>query len=246
MKCPYCVVEVNESWDFMYNTTRDFRGDPNSYLEDKVGSKNIQGFDTPIKAHFSFLWMRCPNKSCDRLIVKGLVTRQTAHGGIPQETKIAEWIIWPRWTIRYINPLVSDQYAEDYRQAAAILEASPKASAALSRRVLADLLKDYGGYDNSNLSVRITDFINDKSNPSTLRENLHHLREMGNFGAHTQKDELTGVVIDVEPEEAEWCLEVLDGLFDYYIVGPKRDAERRASFNEKLARANRKPINPSE
>jgi hypothetical protein len=197
-----------------------------------------------MKAEISFLWMYCPNKACGRLIVKGLSARRTYSGGIPQETKLDEWIILPRRATRYINPLVPDQYAEDYRQAAAILDASPKASAGLSRRILADLLQDYGKYTQFKLSARIDSFINDRTNPTPLRQYLHYLREMADFGVHTQKDSTTGVIIDVELEEAKWCLDVLDRLFDYYIIGPIHDKQMLAGMDEKLAQAGRKPIMP--
>jgi hypothetical protein len=246
MRCPHCAVEVNESWEALYNTTRDFRGDPRSDLEDVIGSTNVQGLDTPIKAQISFIWMYCPNKACGHLIVKGLCTRRTYYGGIPQETRLAEWFVLPRGTTRYVDPIVPREYADDYHEAAAILNDSLKMSATLSRRILAELLKDFGGYNQHRLSSRIEAFTKDTSNPKGIRDNLDYLREIGDFGAHTQKDDVTGSIIEVELEEAEWCLEIIDSLFEYYIVGPKRDAERRSSFDEKLARANRKPINPSE
>lgn len=39
---------------------------------------------------------------------------------------------------------------------------------------------------------------------------------------------------------------MLDGLFDYYIVGPERDAKRRAAMDKKIERAGRKPIRPRQ
>jgi len=51
-------------------------------------------------------------------------------------------------------------------------------------------------------------------------------------------------VIDVTPEEAEWTLRVVMGLFDYLIVGPAKDREMRAAIDEKLKAAGRKPIKP--
>jgi hypothetical protein len=62
--------------------------------------------------------------------------------------------------------------------------ASPRMSAVLSRRVLADLLERYTGLTDFNPKARIDAFIEDKSHPYRLRENLGHLVEMGNFGAH--------------------------------------------------------------
>lgn len=244
MRCPHCAVEVNESWQYLFNDRPDFRGNPSDHLEDIVGKTNVQGFETPLKADIAFAWMHCPNRACGRLIVKGESTRTTSSSGIPQVKKLAEWVVLPRRFTRHVNPLVPEQYADDYRQAAAILDDSPKASAGLARRVLADLLADYGKYTQFQLSARIDAFVKDPNNPSALRQHLHYLREIADFGVHTQKDSTTGVIIDVEVGEAEWCLDVLDRLFDYFIIGPQRDDKMRTAFDEKLAQAGRKPIAP--
>ena len=72
-------------------------------------------------------------------------------------------------------------------------------------------------------------------------ENLHYLREMGDFAAHRQEDD-EQKVIDVSPEEAQWTLKVVADLFDYFIVAPAKDEQLRKSFDKKLEAANRKPI----
>lgn len=67
------------------------------------------------------------------------------------------------------------------------------------------------------------------------------LREMADFGAHTQtaeEDEIIGVTRD----EAEWTLNVLDGMFEHFIVEPERDRLVRESWDEKLESTGRKPI----
>ena len=45
----------------------------------------------------------------------------------------------------------------------------------------------------------------------------------------------------VEPGEAEWTLDVLDGLFDFYYVQPAVLAARKAALNAKLASAGKPP-----
>ena len=67
------------------------------------------------------------------------------------------------------------------------------------------------------------------------------VRHFGNFAAHPIT-ELTGLqVIDVEAEEAEWCLEIIEALFDHYYITPARARQRRDRLNQKLAQAGRKP-----
>jgi hypothetical protein len=231
MQCPHCTYFINEDWQHL--------------LVYKLNTPESRFADVDGRV-FEFLLMSCPNAECGRLIVKGAHSNWALSNDIPHEVSREEWMVVPRRGTRPINPSGPPEYANDYQEAAAILNDSPKMSAALSRRILAELLKDFGGYDQYKLSSRIEAFTKDTSNPKGIRDNLDYLREIGDFGAHAQKDDVTGSIIEVEQAEAEWCLEIIDGLFDYYIVGPKRDEERRASFDEKVARANRKPINPSE
>jgi hypothetical protein len=47
----------------------------------------------------------------------------------------------------------------------------------------------------------------------------------------------TGEIVDVEPGEAEWNLDVLDSLFDFYFVQPAISAARKAAVNAKLKEA---------
>ena len=72
------------------------------------------------------------------------------------------------------------------------------------------------------------------------------LREIGDFGGHTQKDQTTGEIIEITAKEAEWTLTVIDGLFDYFIVGPARDKQRRAEFDKKIEKAGRRSIKREE
>jgi len=78
--------------------------------------------------------------------------------------------------------------------------------------------------------------------PSGVADALDAAREIGNFAAHPTKSEHTGEVVDVEPGEAEWNLDVLDGLFDVFFVQPARLVGRKAALNEKLKAAGKKPL----
>jgi hypothetical protein len=48
-------------------------------------------------------------------------------------------------------------------------------------------------------------------------------------------------VIPVEPEEAEWCLEIVDEMFDHFYVGPDIARQKKAELDKKLAAAGKPP-----
>lgn len=47
----------------------------------------------------------------------------------------------------------------------------------------------------------------------------------------------TGDIVDVEPGEAEWTLDVLEGLFDFFFVQPAKTVARKAALDAKLGRS---------
>lgn len=150
--------------------------------------------------------------------------------------------VFPRGSGRASAPPEVDvNVANDFNEACLVLNDSPQASAALSRRCLQLLLNERGVSKSDNLSTAI-DHALASGLPAAISENLDAIRNIGNFAAHPQKSGVSGVILPVEPHEAEWNLDVLDMLFDYYYVQPKRAAEKREALNRKLAEAGKNPI----
>ena len=123
-----------------------------------------------------------------------------------------------------------------------MLDASPKASAALSRRCLQNLIRSTTGIKQGDLSTEIQQVLDSGKLPSQIAENIDAIRNIGNFAAHPTKSATTGEIVPVEPGEAEWNLDVLESLFDFYFVQPARAQAKRDALNKKLADANKLPI----
>ena len=136
------------------------------------------------------------------------------------------------------SPLPSEipaAFTEDYKEACLVFNDSPKASAALSRRCLQNLLREKAKTAKKNLAEQIQEVLDSKSLPSYLSESLDAIRNIGNFAAHPNKSNSTGEIVDVEPGEAEWNLDVLEGLFDFYFVQEQKIKEKREKLNQKLS-----------
>jgi len=152
--------------------------------------------------------------------------------------------IWPITSGRTpAPPEVPVNIAEDYNEASLVLPYSAKASAALSRRCLQTVLSDpnAGKSEKWNLSEQIEEVL--PKLPSYIAENLDYVREIGNFATHEQKSENTGTILDVEPGEADWNLDVLEALFDFYYIKPKLEQRKREEFDKKIQEAGRRPLN---
>lgn len=146
--------------------------------------------------------------------------------------------VWPKGITREpLSPLVPAEFASDYQEACLVLNDSPKASAALGRRCLQHLLREKAGIRENNLSNEIQRVLDTGGLPSDLAESIDAIRNIGNFAAHPMKSTNSGEILDVEPGEAEWTLDVLEALFDFYFVRPAGLAAKRAALNKKLQEA---------
>lgn len=170
----------------------------------------------------------CPN--CKKPIV-------TAE--IKIEGKVHHRLVHPFNVVRTAPPEVPRDIREDFQEAAAVLSVSEKASAALSRRCLQNLLNEKG-ITGKNLSDQI-DVVLSKL-PTDLAENVDYIRVVGNFAAHPMKSQSMGTVVDVESGEASWNLDVLEDLFDFFYVRPARTKEKRAKMDKKLKDLGKPPL----
>ena len=152
-------------------------------------------------------------------------------------------LVWPKGVSRAPIPTeVPPEIAEDYKEACSVLADSPKASAALSRRCLQLLLRTAAGVKHGDLSSEIQQVLDSRALPTSVAENVDAIRNIGNFAAHPNKSTITGEVLPVEPDEAEWTLDVLELLFDFYYVQPARAKAKRDALNKKLQDAKKPPM----
>lgn len=103
---------------------------------------------------------------------------------------------------------------QDYEEAYAIVNLSPKASATLSRRCLQGMIRDFWKIKPSTLFKEI-DQLEHKI-PAMQWKVLDGIRRVGNIGAHMEKD--INVIVDIDPGEAEKLLKVIEKLInDWYV-----------------------------
>jgi hypothetical protein len=216
MKCPHCDVGIHDSFQ---------RHQPPFSLGGELWFGAYQ---------------QCPE--CKKVIVK-LESRVPAPQGQTGKVIVPEFIAYPRnASARPVPVDVPDPYKQDFEEAVAVLPISAKASAALSRRNLQAILKDHAKTKKKDLAEQIDEVIAVGHIPGYIQEGLDAVRNIGNFAAHPLKSTSTGQIVDVELGEAEWDLDVLESLFDFYFVQPALTAKRRAALNAKLKDINKPPL----
>ena len=152
-------------------------------------------------------------------------------------------LVLPKAASRPMPPTeVPERIRNDYVEACVVLDDSSKASAALSRRLLQDILRTAANVTHADLYKEIQEVIDRGNLPTHIAESLDAVRNIGNFAAHPMKSQSTGAIVEVEPGEADWNLEVIEALLDFYFVQPAKLATKRASLNQKLVDAGKKPL----
>ena len=103
---------------------------------------------------------------------------------------------------------------QDYEEAYAIVNLSPKASATLSRRCLQGMIRDFYKVKPSTLFKEIGQL--EHKIPVMQWKVLDGIRKLGNIGAHMEND--INVIVDIDPGEAEKLLKVIEKLLqDWYV-----------------------------
>ena len=218
MECPHCKIGFHDDKKTIYGVAKD--GLKSYYVISRI---------CPVcKEIIIELRMEREELAADKLVTLGGMVA----GAILALNDPREWtrLIWPKGIARKpAPPEVPNEFAADYREACLVFADSPNASAALSRRCLQHILRNKLSVKPGQLKDEIKAVIDNSDTPSYISESLHHLREFGNFGAHPDLDKNTGVIVPVEQDEAEWCLEVLEIVFEFYFVRPaKEEAMQRA------------------
>lgn len=210
MICPHCATSVKFEWDYT---------GPVKKIDNTKG--------------YFIIYDTCPN--CDDTVVyyslcgimnnagySDMVTDAEGNYGIESEI-----LIYPIRTKFSKVDNVPAEYIEDYEEALKVLSISPKASAALSRRLLQMILREEYKIKKRTLSDEIQAFIDLDGIPSHLTNAVDAIRMIGNLAAHPEKDSNTGKIVNVEAGEAEWLIEVLEALFDFCFIQPKKLEQRR-------------------
>ncbi|TGM89561.1 DUF4145 domain-containing protein [Leptospira licerasiae] len=206
--CPYCqrdttITHANFCEDIHYI--------------DKSSKDGILAFRT--------LTTTCPNPKCKEYSMVAFLHRaqrdSVGRYSIQDEEKYLEkWYLRPLSLAKIFPSYIPKQIIQDYNEACAIINLSPKASATLSRRCLQGMIRDFWGISKGRLIDEITE-LESKTDPISWKA-IDAVRKIGNIGAHMEKD--INLIIDVEPNEAKLLVQLIEILLkDWYISRHERE-----------------------
>jgi Domain of unknown function (DUF4145) len=177
--------------------------------------------------------IHCPNSVCQQSTLRFCINQTPHYGHLPASPsgslagRLTEatrkfgrsWRLIPESDAKSYPDYIPEPIRADYTEASLIRDKSPKASATLARRCLQGMIRDFHGIKKDNLNQEIN-AIQDKLEP-TVWEAIHGIREIGNIGAHMEKD--VNVIVNVDPEEASALIELIEILMkEWYVARYER------------------------
>lgn len=189
--------------------------------------------------------LNCPACTSVLIVLLYGLANETVLGTMQYDGPPHATTIYPPYQRRDMPEEIPEQFRRELQEAWTVFDASPKAAAALGRRLLEQVLEDHFEYPaKKSLAQKIDRLLKDSTHslPKELLENVDVIREVGNFAAHPTKSKHSGEIVEVEPGEAEWILEVLEDIFDFIFVRPERSRAKRANLNAKLKEHGKKPL----
>ena len=190
-KCPYCnhVAELNRA---TYAEVRPSFDLPYSQSKPPNESEVTLGI------------FKCPH--CEEYSIQAQGT------GSKVKTEVVH--IKPISLAKQFPDYIPKSIRQDYEEAYAIINLSPKASATLSRRCLQGMIRDFWNVKPSTLFKEISQL--EHKIPAMQWKVLDGIRTIGNIGAHMEID--INIIVDIDPGEAERLLKVIEKLLqDWYI-----------------------------
>lgn len=185
-------------------------------------------------------WTACSNPDCHEIAT--VVT--FGEGDLPKSPTPTRYAMryaqiqigaLPKGQAKPRRAYVPEQIYEDYAEACAIRDLSPKAAATLVRRALQGMIRDFCMIAKATLAKEIEALgvaVSDgTAPPDVLAESvqaINHVRSLGNIGAHMEKD--IGVIVAVDPQEAQLLIELIEMLFEEWYGSRARRAARLSAI----------------
>lgn len=200
-QCPYCSMIIPISKDTLSEQTPSF----DRPFVDAWYNDHQPAYHSALKISF----YKCPN--CEQYTILA--------NGIGADVKDVKTQIRPLSSAKQFPKYIPATIRQDYEEACAIVSLSPKASATLSRRCLQGMIRDFWGITKPTLNKEI-DELKYKI-PADLWSSIEALRQLGNIGAHMEKD--TNVIVDIDPNEANSLIQLIELLMkEWYINREER------------------------
>lgn len=230
MICPHCKVSIpSGKWKIVkIKSDKDYNYSTQFFECVECNKISIKFICNPIHV------IRFPTS-----MVSGVTPSEYSGPRFSQEYLI------PKTTPRDPIPKdVEDIYRIDYDKAVKLLHVDSMASAAYSRRLLQHYIEKKHKIKEPDLKQELKKLEKLNHYPLDLIKLFDHIRHYGKFAAHATTNQITGQIIDIDPEEAEWLLFILEQMFvhDYELARKIKQNEKKIQDKLKSAKPPQKKL----
>ena len=179
----------------------------------------------------------CANDDCRELSLWAVLGTVVDRGAREDEIKspFKSWTLLPPSSAKPQPDCIPQPIRNDYYEACAIRDLSPKASATITRRCLQGMIRDFCGISKKRLIDEIDELrecVDKGSAPPGVQPDsvdaIDIVRKIGNIGAHMEAD--INVIVDVDPDEAQILVELVELLFAEWYVARETRTQRLAKL----------------
>lgn len=144
-----------------------------------------------------------------------------------------KWQLLPKSLAKNFPDYIPSSIREDYQEACLIKNLSPKASATLARRCMQTIIRHFWGIsDKRTLHDEINALSDNTSIDPKIIKGFHALKEIGNIGAHMEKD--IGLIIGVDTNEADKLIDFIEYLIQLTYIS-KHEKEKTLESMTKIS-----------
>ena len=194
----------------------------------------------------------CSNDECRKITLKLIVFARNDHDPeFPMRDSwevgnmLYTWDLLPESTAKPQPEYIPKAIVDSYTQACRIKSLSPMASATLARRCLQGMVRDFCVIEGRTLwheLQALQDAVDADTAPGNVTPEsvlaIDHVRQIGNIGAHMEKD--IDLIVDIDPGEADTLIELIELLFKEWYVA-RRDRADTLERLKKTAEDKRTP-----
>lgn len=165
---------------------------------------------------------RCPSPECGRFEIAVTIEHGLPNNFPNVSPTSKKFTLEPPSLAKPLHTSVPDAIIEDYNEACAIVNLSPKAAATLARRALQGMVRDFWNIQDKKSLHDEINAIRDRVEDEVF-EAIDSVRKIGNIGAHMSKDVNTILTVGVEEAESLiWLIELLEK--EWYLQRYQRSA----------------------
>jgi hypothetical protein len=222
------MVQIGSNWECPYCGKAQVLADER--VHEAMYEQHVEEWKGDTSPVLHVLAIVCANQACRELTLKAVLGKKIPDKRNAYRDPIKNWTLLPPSSAKPQPDYIPKVIRDDYNEACAIRDLSPKASATIMRRCLQGMIRDFCKISKPRLIDEIKELRkrvdSGHAPPGVLPDSvdaIDNVRNIGNIGAHMEAK--INVIVDVDPNEAQTLIELVETLLEeWYVAAEARKA----------------------